>query len=71
MVSCTDLFFRILVFSLLTYPPQYMTEAKFNWKMLKNIFTELHVYDKEKNYIPFDFDQKEEKPLFAAQRKFF
>ena len=24
---------------------EYMTEASFNWRMMKNIFTELHVYD--------------------------
>lgn len=29
---------------------QYMTEADFNWRMMKNIFTECHIYDKEANY---------------------
>lgn len=47
---------------------QYMTECTFNWRMMKNIFTECHVYDKENNYKPFDF-QKEE-ALFATQRKY-
>ncbi len=45
-----------------------MTECSFNWRMMKTIFTELHVYDEQKNYIPFDW-QKEE-PLYAVQRKF-
>jgi len=35
--------------------------------MMKNIFTEGHVYDEEKNYVPFDFAKEE--PLFAVQRK--
>jgi omega-6 fatty acid desaturase (delta-12 desaturase) len=47
---------------------EYMTECSFNWRMMKTIFTELHVYDEQKNYIPFDW-QKEE-PLYALQRKF-
>jgi hypothetical protein len=34
--------------------PQYMTEATFNWRMMKTICTELHVYDEEVNYKPFD-----------------
>jgi len=45
---------------------EYMCECDFNLRMLKNIFTECHVYDKEKNYKPFDF--KKEEPLFAVQR---
>ena len=44
----------------------YMCECDFNLRMLKNIFTECHVYDKEKNYKPFDF--KKEETLFAVQR---
>lgn len=46
---------------------QYMTEARWNWRMMKVIFTELHFYDSESNYRPFDF-MKEEKFL-ALQRK--
>ena len=46
---------------------QYMTEARWNWRMMKVIFTELHFYDAEKNYRPFDF-LKEERFL-ALQRK--
>lgn len=47
---------------------EYMTEATFNWRMVKAICTECHVYDKEKNYKPFDY--KEEEPLFQFQRKY-
>jgi omega-6 fatty acid desaturase (delta-12 desaturase) len=46
---------------------EYMTSGTFNWRMMKSIFTECHVYDKEKNYKPFDW--KKEEPLFAVQRK--
>ena len=35
---------------------------------MKTIFTELHVYDEDKIYVPFDF-QKEE-PFLQLQRKF-
>jgi hypothetical protein len=31
-----------------------MTEATFNWRMMKHICTELHIYDEEANYKPFD-----------------
>lgn len=48
---------------------EYMTECKFNWKMMKTIFTELHVYDEKNNYVPMDKDK--ESPFFAAQRKIF
>ena len=33
---------------------QYMTEATFNKKLFKTIAAELHVFDKERNYVPFD-----------------
>eukprot|EP00879_Flechtneria_rotunda_P000185 GHRR01000256.1.p1 GENE.GHRR01000256.1~~GHRR01000256.1.p1 ORF type:complete len:427 (+),score=109.84 GHRR01000256.1:129-1409(+) len=46
---------------------QYMTRARFNWRMMKTIFTELHVYDKQKNYVPFDASKPE--PFFEMQRK--
>lgn len=46
---------------------EYMTECTFNWRMLKTIFTELHVYDAEKNYKPFDW--RKEEPMFALQRQ--
>eukprot|EP00891_Asterochloris_glomerata_P002645 jgi/Astpho2/2645/Aster-06996 len=47
---------------------QYMTEGRFNWRMMKTIFTELHLYDEDANYIAFDWE-KEDK-LLAFQRKF-
>jgi omega-6 fatty acid desaturase (delta-12 desaturase) len=46
---------------------EHMTEATFNWRMMKNIFTECHVYDEQENYVPFDFEKSE--PLFELQRK--
>lgn len=53
--------------SLMTNWGQYMTTCTFNWRMMKNIFTECHVYDEKKNYVPFDAEKEE--PLFAVQRK--
>jgi hypothetical protein len=44
-----------------------MTSCTFNWKMMKTIFTELHVYDKNKNYVPFDAQKPE--TFFEVQRK--
>lgn len=29
---------------------EYMTRCTFNWKMIKTICTELHVYDPKRNY---------------------
>jgi omega-6 fatty acid desaturase (delta-12 desaturase) len=46
---------------------RYMTTCTFNWRMMKNIFTECHVYDPAKNYVPFDAAKEE--PLFAVQRR--
>ncbi|WIA23055.1 hypothetical protein OEZ86_009970 [Tetradesmus obliquus] len=46
---------------------EYMTSCTFNWRMMKTIFTELHVYDEKKNYVPFDQAQPE--PFFEVQRK--
>lgn len=46
---------------------QYMTEASWNWRMMKYIFTELHVYDEQQNYVPFDWEKEE--PFYMIQRK--
>jgi hypothetical protein len=46
---------------------QYMTECTFNWRVVKNICTECHVYDETVNYKPFDY--KQEETLFAVQRR--
>ena len=35
--------------------------------MMKSIFTELHLYDEDKNYVPFDF--KQEEPFWRFQRR--
>ncbi|KAK9812776.1 hypothetical protein WJX72_003473 [[Myrmecia] bisecta] len=47
---------------------EYMTEGRFNWRMMKTIFTELHMYDEENNYVPFDFQKPEW--FFQFQRKY-
>lgn len=46
---------------------EYMTRCTFNWRMIKTICTELHVYDERKNYVAFDAAAEE--PFFAFQRK--
>ena len=46
---------------------QYMTEASWNWRMMKHIFTELHVYDEASNYVAFDYEKEE--PFYWLQRK--
>nr|GMD24320.1 omega-6 fatty acid desaturase, chloroplastic [Ipomoea batatas]GMD27569.1 omega-6 fatty acid desaturase, chloroplastic [Ipomoea batatas] len=33
---------------------RYLNEATWNWRLMKTIMTVCHVYDKERNYIPFD-----------------
>ncbi|KAL6772039.1 FAD6 [Auxenochlorella protothecoides x Auxenochlorella symbiontica] len=48
---------------------QYMTEARFNWRMMKNIFTELHEYDEANNYRPFDAKAERPDAFLEAQRK--
>lgn len=46
---------------------EYMCTCQFNMRMLRNIFTELHVYNEDTyRYKPFDW--KKEEPLFAVQR---
>ena len=46
---------------------RHMTEASWNWRMMKAIMTECHVYDAASNYVPFDFGKEE--AFLAAQRK--
>jgi len=46
---------------------QYLTEARWNWRMMKGIFTELHFYDASSNYVPFDFEKEE--GFWSFQRK--
>ncbi len=47
-----------------------MTEAVFNWRMMKTICAELHVYDEGSNYKAFDSVPGHESPLFTLQRKY-
>ncbi|CAI5489457.1 unnamed protein product [Closterium sp. Naga37s-1] len=48
---------------------KYMNEATWNWRLMKNIFVECHVFDREKNYIPFDALEKRESPILGLTRK--
>jgi len=48
---------------------EYMTEGTFNWKMMKTICLQLHVYSKENNYVPFDYDKEKEDPWLWLQRR--
>ena len=69
-LGCVDKIERIVPGKLVTSSfmvVQYMTECRFNWRMMKTIFTELHVYDEDKTYVPFDF--KKEEPFLQFQRK--
>ncbi|KAH7432887.1 hypothetical protein KP509_07G044600 [Ceratopteris richardii] len=47
---------------------QYLNEARWNWRLMKTIMTDCHVYDEEKNYVPFDEGQKESKVLGILRR---
>jgi omega-6 fatty acid desaturase (delta-12 desaturase) len=47
---------------------QYMTEATFNKKLVKTISAELHVFDKERNYVPFDAVNKGDSWWCGLQR---
>jgi acyl-lipid omega-6 desaturase (Delta-12 desaturase) len=47
---------------------QFMTEGEWNPRMMKSIFTELHMFDEKNNYKPFDW--KKEEPFWWFQRKF-
>lgn len=49
---------------------EYMTECNFNWRIMKSIFTELHIYDKEKNYVPIDTYTKKPEKFFTLQREY-
>ncbi len=66
MLSCLQLLFLAST-SDCVLPMQYMTEASWNWRMMKYIFTELHVYDEQQNYVPFDWEKEE--PFYMIQRK--
>eukprot|EP00475_Leptophrys_vorax_P025466 TRINITY_DN3567_c0_g1_i1.p1 TRINITY_DN3567_c0_g1~~TRINITY_DN3567_c0_g1_i1.p1 ORF type:complete len:476 (+),score=13.66 TRINITY_DN3567_c0_g1_i1:77-1429(+) len=48
---------------------KYMNEATWNWRLMKNIFAECHVYDREKNYVPFDALDGSESAVLGTLRK--
>ncbi|CAK8571093.1 unnamed protein product [Lathyrus sativus] len=48
---------------------KYMNEARWNWRLMKTIMTECHVYDKEQNYVAFDqLDPKESRPITLLRK---
>ena len=47
---------------------EYMTDTRFNPRLLKTIITECHVFDEDKNYLAFDY--KTESKFLDAQRQF-
>lgn len=46
---------------------QYMTECRLNWRMMRNFFTEIHLYEGQ-NYVAFDADGEEETFLVVQRR---
>lgn len=50
---------------------EYMTEAKFNWRLFRTIAAELHVFDRERNYVPFDAVDRRDSWWCNLQRRFF
>lgn len=50
---------------------EYMTECTFNWRMMRNFFTEIHLYEVEKEYVAFDSGKTTEDPLLAVQRRIY
>lgn len=46
---------------------QYMSEASWNWKLMKTIFTQCHFYDEKDNYASFDNNGKA--PIISTLRK--
>jgi len=48
---------------------QYLNEASWNWRLMKTIMTECHVYDKDRNYVAFDeLDPKESRPITLLRK---
>ncbi len=46
-----------------------MNIATWNWKLMKNIMSECHLYDDKANYVPFDHDAPKEDVTLAVIRK--
>ena len=46
---------------------QYMNEASWNWKLMKTIFTDCHIYDPELNYV--SFERAEKSSIISVLRK--
>ncbi|KAL3695200.1 hypothetical protein R1sor_009276 [Riccia sorocarpa] len=48
---------------------KYVNKCTWNWRLMKTIMTECHIYDKEKNYVPFDHGLEEESKVIGPLRK--
>ena len=44
-----------------------MNEASWNWRLMKTIFTDCHIYDPEVNYV--SFEKAEKSPIISVLRK--
>eukprot|EP00270_Netrium_digitus_P003989 TRINITY_DN1484_c0_g1_i3.p1 TRINITY_DN1484_c0_g1~~TRINITY_DN1484_c0_g1_i3.p1 ORF type:complete len:484 (+),score=93.09 TRINITY_DN1484_c0_g1_i3:60-1454(+) len=49
---------------------KYLNETRWSWRLMKTIFTECHLYDEEKNYIPFDGKSEKKSPVLSFMRRF-
>lgn len=47
---------------------KHLNEASWNWRLMKTIMTVCHVYDEDKNYVPFDEGAEESKVLGSLRR---
>lgn len=46
----------------------YVNVCKINWRLVKLISTELHLYNRERNYVPFDAEQDKKNLWLQFQR---
>eukprot|EP00246_Nothoceros_aenigmaticus_P009332 TRINITY_DN2476_c0_g1_i1.p1 TRINITY_DN2476_c0_g1~~TRINITY_DN2476_c0_g1_i1.p1 ORF type:complete len:487 (+),score=55.02 TRINITY_DN2476_c0_g1_i1:106-1461(+) len=47
----------------------YLNEAKWNWRLMKTIFTQCHIYDEEVNYVAFDQGAPQESKVLGPLRR--
>lgn len=47
----------------------HLNEAKWNWRLMKTIFTRCHIYDQEQNYVPFDEGEARESKVIGPLRR--
>lgn len=66
----SELCFHPVRMMCMPFPLQYMNEATWNWRLMKTIMTDCHLYDEKVNYVPFDSLAEKESPLLAFIRRF-